>query len=297
MKRFVFAWSAILAAVGSAPVRGQSHHHASMAAQLRVQAQLQRAALTQQRAVARMQAQLQREAQKQQRALLRKQQQAARQQMMLQKRLAHARRPRLPRSKAPPHLKAPRALRRPPMPRRGILPKSARSMTGRLPSPQMPKGSSASGTSVAGVSSGPKMLPPLSPTPTLGPAPNPPVPVKPNPKQPPPPAPPPVVAPKPVAEEAPTPLPFLHKAADLGTDINRREPASFFLDSISAPSEMAASSRRENGIMQLVSAIAKGGSRPLRTEARTIQLDVVRQTPPLPPLQAKYFVSPLLAVD
>jgi hypothetical protein len=49
--------------------------------------------------------------------------------------------------------------------------------------------------------------------------------------------------------------------------------------------------------MQLVSAIAKGGSRPLRSEARTIQPDVVWQTPPLPPLQARYFVAPLLAVD
>jgi hypothetical protein len=126
----------------------------------------------------------------------------------------------------------------------------------------------------------------------------PPGPPQPQQKQP---APPPAPVAKPAPEAQSDPLPVLHKAVDLAqeprNEAHTRDPPSFFLVSITAPSAKAASAGQENGIMQLVSAIAKGGSLPPRSEAMAIRPDVVRQAPPLPWRHANFFLAPLLAVD
>jgi hypothetical protein len=296
MKRLVLGCSALLlTALCAAPARDQVHHlpihplhHASMAAQMRVQAQLQREALKQQRALARLQ------------------QKAARQQMQMQKRLARALTPRLPRLKALARVQAPRALalRRPSRPRQGLLSKnlllkSAMGMSGGSSAMRMPNGSFPSAAMRA--SSG---LPSPSRMPPRGQAAKPP---PPNPKKPAPPPPPaladqPVEAPVAVALAVPSSTaPVMHRARDLPMELEanagKREPASFFLDSIAAPSETRNSSSRESAAMQLVSALAKGGGRLLGPAAPALELDLVRQTPPLPERQVKYFVSPLLVVD
>lgn len=303
MKRLLSISTAVLlAVVCAAPVCGQAHPHASMAAQLHVQAQLQRAALQHQQALARMQAQLQRAAAKEQRALALAQQRAARQQMTLQKRLAQAAKPR---SKAPPRPKVPRALaaRRPAMPRlpRATLSKLAMRAIGRSPMPRMPQGMGKMNTAMTAPSARQTPLPSPPPSSARGPDAKPPEPPKPQPKQPPPPPPPPQPANKPAPEAPLEPLPILHKAMDLTrqprAEPPRGDPTSFFLDSITAPSAKATTAAQENGIMQLVSAIAKGGSRPPHTEAMAIRPDVVRQAPPLPWRHANFFLAPLLAVD
>jgi hypothetical protein len=99
----------------------------------------------------------------------------------------------------------------------------------------------------------------------------------------------------------------MHKAPDLRTEekpsppdaATRENTKSFFLDSISAPSASADKppATRESAAMRLASALAKGGHRlRMRTEA-AIQPDLVRQAPPLPPLQPKYLVSPLFVLE
>lgn len=82
--------------------------------------------------------------------------------------------------------------------------------------------------------------------------------------------------------------------------LRQEETTSFFLDSISAPSESLAkpASKPESGVRQLLVAIAKGGRcHPAQPETTAIQPDLVRQKPSLPPLQPRYPVTPLVAFE
>jgi hypothetical protein len=100
------------------------------------------------------------------------------------------------------------------------------------------------------------------------------------------------------------PLPLMHKVMEgrmeaASHDWRQEEATSFFLVSISAPSESMAkpSSSRESGVGQLLTAIAKGRRPPAPTETIAIHPDLVRLPPPLPPLQPRYPVSPWLALE
>ena len=92
MKRLILTWSAILLTVlCTAPVRAQAHAW-SMAAQLRVQLQWQRQAMMQER------------------AFVQSQMRAVQQQLKVQKQIAHALKPRVPKQHSLPRIKHPSAL-------------------------------------------------------------------------------------------------------------------------------------------------------------------------------------------
>jgi hypothetical protein len=185
---------------------------------------------------------------------------------------------------------------------RNLLPKPSVLNAGRLSPAKMAGGSasvpSTSATAGPGAQSSPTQPgnasdpPPDTPLPTEKPAPNPPPADQP-----------PDIVDAPLDESAP----LMHKVTDATVDSkptttqhrNDETTTSFFADSISAPSASKGKSPTgENGIMRLVSAIAAGKARPPSgMETVSIQPDRVWQTPPLPMLQPRHPVSPLLAVD
>lgn len=185
---------------------------------------------------------------------------------------------------------------------RNLLPRPSALNAGRL-SQAKPAGGSSSAPSPSAAAGSGSQTSPTQPGNAADPAPDSPLPAEtpaPNPPQ---------ADQPPAVVDAPhdASSPLMHKATDATADSQPTKPqhhndekkTSFFVDSIPAPSESAGKSHAgESGIMRLVSAIAAGKTRPpVGMETVSIQPDRVWQAPPLPMLQPRHPVSPLLAVD
>jgi hypothetical protein len=317
----------LLLVLSASPGRAQYHHHASMAAQLRVQMQLHREALKQQRALEKMQQLAAKHQAALEKQMVRAQQHAIRQELALQKRLARAHAPKSMRKSHPLlshavvrgatvhrslastkldsvplrriHHKPPASREKPPhFPVSKLLPRSGTTL-GQMYAMRFPNTTYPMTVPLTPMPVGSQPLgPQVSDLPTAGGV-NQRAPAKPAQ---------PIARPAENAVAETEPLPEMHKTRPSisATPKQKRDDSApkredstpLICDIIEPPSERRVRlDANRNAAMQLVSVIAQGKTRATRTSTPIMEPNLVRQTPPLPVLPIKYTVAPLSFVD